>query len=127
MSIPPLSPPLLPSTERAADANSSVASYYQRRWLVGSGLFGLVWQISKDRVAKEPKIYREDDDPETARAIAHSSWVNRADIQNEKEVFKRLGSHDGIIQCFKATNEMIARTPAACRRESIVHIALLVQ
>jgi hypothetical protein len=110
MSIPSLSPPLLTSTERATDANTSAASYHQRRRLVGNGSFGLVWQISKDRVAKVPKSYREDDpedDPETSRAIAHSNWVNRAEIQNEKEVFERLGSYDGIIQCFKATNEMI--------------------
>ncbi|KAF2176765.1 kinase-like protein [Zopfia rhizophila CBS 207.26] len=84
------SPPLT-LTERAADAN-----------LVGNGSFGYVWRIARDRVLKEPKIYSNNNS-----GSAYSNMVNRAEILNEKAVYERLGTHHGIIHCFKALDESI--------------------
>lgn len=51
---------------------------------------------------KEPKIYSNNNP-----GSAYSNMVNRAEILNEKAVYERLGTHHGIIHCFKALNESI--------------------
>lgn len=52
---------------------------------------------------KEPKI-RSLKETEDADYI---NMVNRTDILNEKAVYERLGSHDGIIKCLKTQDESI--------------------
>lgn len=95
------SPPLMPIA-RVASTNTNPARNHRIGQLVGNGSFGFVWRIAEDRVRKEPKIH-----PETTSERAYSNMVNRAEILNEKAVYKRLGSHDGIIQCFEALDESI--------------------
>jgi serine/threonine protein kinase len=75
---------------------------YKFAALVGNGSFGFVWRIAKDRVLKAPKLYEED-----LPWAVHSNWVNRMELLREKAVYERLGSHDGIIKCFKALDESI--------------------
>ncbi|KAF2460479.1 kinase-like domain-containing protein [Lineolata rhizophorae] len=91
-----------PPQEHTASTNASPTRNHQIGRLVGNGSFGLVWQIAEDRVRKDPKIYAEHNNER-----AYSNMVNRAEIQTEKAVYERLGSHAGIIECFKATDESI--------------------
>ncbi|KKZ67384.1 hypothetical protein EMCG_06946 [[Emmonsia] crescens] len=74
----------------------------QRTPLVGMGSYADVLRIAEDRVLKKPKIY-----PDHKPELAYSNFINRAELQNEKAVYERLGSHDGIIHCFKALDESI--------------------
>jgi serine/threonine protein kinase len=98
------SPPALPvnPTEPAADVDTAPNRNHQIGQLAGNGSFGFVWRIAEDRVLKEPKIYSED-----SAGSVYSNMVNRAEILNEKAVYERLGSHHGIIQCFKTSDQSI--------------------
>jgi hypothetical protein len=51
---------------------------------------------------KEPKIYVEKDE-----TSAYFNFMNRSELQNEKAVYERLGSHDGIILCFNAQEDLL--------------------
>jgi serine/threonine protein kinase len=97
-------PPALPvkSTEPAADVDTSPIRNHQIGQLAGNGSFGFVWPVAEDRVLKEPKIYSED-----SAGLVYSNMVNRTEILNEKAVYGRLGSHHGIIQCFKTSDQSI--------------------
>ncbi|PGH14650.1 hypothetical protein AJ80_05830 [Polytolypa hystricis UAMH7299] len=66
------------------------------------GSYAEVLQIAEDRVLKKPKVYPEND-PD----LANSNFMNREEIRNEKAVYERLGSHEGIIHCFKALDDSI--------------------
>ncbi|KAF9887413.1 hypothetical protein FE257_010268 [Aspergillus nanangensis] len=68
--------------------------------LVGSGTFGYVFRISTDRVLKVPKAYPEPED-------AYINSVNLEDIQNEGNIYKRLGVHSGILRCFSVCDNSI--------------------
>jgi serine/threonine protein kinase len=97
-----LPPPALRTTIERTYVYSNPTGNPEIGKLVGNGTFGYVWRIAEDRVMKEPKIY-----PETDPDIAYTNMTRRAQILNEKAVYERLGSHDGIIQCFKALDEWI--------------------
>jgi serine/threonine protein kinase len=94
---PPALPPTVPT-----HANSSPIRNHKIGQLVGNGSYGFVWRIAEDRVMKEPKIH-----PEKGANTAYFNMVNRAEILNEIAVYERLGSHDGIIQCFKVRDGSI--------------------
>jgi serine/threonine protein kinase len=66
------------------------------------GSYADVVRIAEDRVLKVPKIY-----PENNPELAYSNYINRTELQNEGAVYKRLGTHDGIIRCFEVLDESI--------------------
>ncbi|KAK2799698.1 hypothetical protein FQN50_008398 [Emmonsiellopsis sp. PD_5] len=67
------------------------------------GSYADVLRIAEDRVLKKPKIYAEHSNPD----LAYSNFINREELRNEKAVYERLGTHDGIIRCFKALDGSI--------------------
>ncbi|EGD85263.2 serine/threonine protein kinase [Trichophyton rubrum D6] len=71
--------------------------------VLGLGRFGCVVKLGEDRVLKRPKTFPEIHNPDI-------SYINEANIiclANEANVYKRLGRHDGIIQCFQTSSYSI--------------------
>lgn len=69
---------------------------YQKNGLAITGAFGLVYQISKDRILQMPKLRFESTDE-----VRESNQVNRQAFLDEKAIYERLGSHDWTLQCFQ--------------------------
>jgi serine/threonine protein kinase len=57
---------------------------------------GIIYAVGESRVVKKPKQSRLPD-PGDAE---YMNDMNRKILENEIQVFKRLGNHDGIIECF---------------------------
>ncbi|PGH21453.1 serine/threonine protein kinase [Polytolypa hystricis UAMH7299] len=71
--------------------------------LIGLGMFSLVFQLGDDRVLKRPKTYPEEGNPDTA----YMNETNIDALVNEGNVYRRLGQHKGILQCFQITEHSI--------------------
>ncbi|KAF2452348.1 hypothetical protein BDY21DRAFT_359476 [Lineolata rhizophorae] len=91
-----LLPPALSPKSSAQGADTNTKPTFQRDGLAITGAYGLIFQVSKDRVRKMPKIFYEGTDE-----LRESNRTNRLAFKNEKAVYERLVSHDGIIRCFK--------------------------
>ncbi|KAH8698348.1 kinase-like domain-containing protein [Talaromyces proteolyticus] len=70
---------------------------------IGMGLFGYVFKLSDDRVIKVPRIFPESEHEHNS----HLNWVNLESLKKEGAIYKRLGVHEGIIQCLKIQDESI--------------------
>ncbi|PGH01686.1 serine/threonine protein kinase [Helicocarpus griseus UAMH5409] len=96
----------VPTSETSPKPTNKVTTLpicsFQKTPLIGMGSYADVVQIAKDRVLKRPKIYPEND-PD----LAYSNFMNREEMRNEKAVYERLGSHEGIIHCYKALDDSI--------------------
>lgn len=60
-------------------------------------MFSLVFKRGDDRVLKIPKTYPEDGNPDTA----YTNEVNIDALNNEASIYRRLGQHEGILQCIQ--------------------------
>ncbi|WEW60253.1 hypothetical protein PRK78_005738 [Emydomyces testavorans] len=71
--------------------------------LVGLGMSSLVFKLGDDRVLKIPKTYPEEGNPNTA----YTNETNINALANEANIYRRLGQHEGILQCFQITEHSI--------------------
>ncbi|OJD24851.1 serine/threonine protein kinase [Blastomyces percursus] len=71
--------------------------------LIGLGMSSLVFKLGDDRVLKRPKTYPEDGDLDTA----YTNQTNIDALTNEADIYRRLGQHEGILQCFQITEHSI--------------------
>ncbi|KAK2801257.1 hypothetical protein FQN50_007817 [Emmonsiellopsis sp. PD_5] len=71
--------------------------------LIGIGTFSFVFQLGDNRVLKRPKTYPEEGKPNTA----HMNETSIDALTNEASVYRRLGQHEGILQCFQITEHSI--------------------
>ncbi|PGG97286.1 serine/threonine protein kinase [Helicocarpus griseus UAMH5409] len=71
--------------------------------LVGLGMSSLVFKLGDDRVLKRPKTYPEEGNPNTA----YTNETNIDALKNEANVYRRLGYHEGILQCYHITDYSI--------------------
>ncbi|PYI28479.1 hypothetical protein BP00DRAFT_260113 [Aspergillus indologenus CBS 114.80] len=70
--------------------------------VIGNGMTGIVLKLGEDRAVKKAKQYqpgylqaRED--------VEYMNDINRQTLENEIQVFKRLGSYEGIIPYFQTS------------------------
>lgn len=85
--------------------------------MIGIGMTGIVLDMGDGRVVKTPKQYP----PESYKNAGDAEYMNeirRQTLQNEIEVFERLGHHKGIIHCFKRSQHGIELDSAESDLES---------
>ncbi|EAS27318.3 serine/threonine protein kinase [Coccidioides immitis RS] len=70
--------------------------------VIGIGMTGLVLEMGKDRVVKIPKRY-ESEHYRDREEMEYVNEINQQTLQNEIQVFERLGNYKGIIPCFKTS------------------------
>ncbi|PYH28180.1 uncharacterized protein BO87DRAFT_402470 [Aspergillus neoniger CBS 115656] len=70
--------------------------------VIGNGMTGIIHKLGEDRAVKKAKQYqpgclqnRED--------VEYMNQINQQTLDNEIQVFQRLGSHKGIISCFQTS------------------------
>lgn len=84
---------------------------------IGIGMTGLILEMGKDRVVKKAKHYG----PESYHDRTEMEYVNEINqqiLQNEIQVFERLGRYKGIIPCFRASQYGIELARAQADLES---------
>ncbi|KAL2867714.1 uncharacterized protein BJX67DRAFT_352132 [Aspergillus lucknowensis] len=65
---------------------------------IGNGMTGIVFKLEESRVVKKAKQYLPGSLPDPAH-VEYINQINQQTLENEIQVFKRLGSHEGIIHC----------------------------
>lgn len=70
--------------------------------IIGTGMTGFVLEIGEDRVVKIPKRY-EPEQYHNREDMEYVNEMNQQILQNEIQVFERLGNFEGIIPCFKTS------------------------
>lgn len=70
--------------------------------VISFGMTGIIYALGDDRVVKKAKRYGLEHCRSRADA-EYLSEINQHSLKNEVEVFKRLGSHRGIIPCFRTS------------------------
>lgn len=70
--------------------------------VVGNGLTGIILQMGDGRAVKKAKQYRPGQlqDPED---VEYMNQINQQTLENEIQVFERLGSYKGIIPYFQTS------------------------
>lgn len=69
---------------------------------------GLILRLTNDRVVKVAKVYSLDHYTGDSRdEMEYMNDINRETLQLERRIYSRLGSHEGIITCFKASEHGI--------------------
>ncbi|KAL3472545.1 kinase-like domain-containing protein [Aspergillus californicus] len=67
---------------------------------IGSGMTGFIFKLGEDRAVKKAKHYeRNPRDPHTE----YYNEINQETLNNEIQVYQRLGGHEGIIHCFQTS------------------------
>ncbi|TKA39639.1 hypothetical protein B0A49_13815 [Cryomyces minteri] len=99
MALPVVAPPRS-HLGKDQDANTRLG-----RAVVGLGLTGLILYLDEDRVVKVAKTYTLDDFPRhDSGYVEYINDANRESLRREKRIYERLGDHEGIITCFKASD-----------------------
>jgi serine/threonine protein kinase len=62
-----------------------------------------VFKLGDDRVLKIPKTSPEEGDAD----VAYTNEANIGALTNEANVYRRLGQHEGILQCFQIAEHSI--------------------
>ncbi|PGH23695.1 hypothetical protein AJ80_02301 [Polytolypa hystricis UAMH7299] len=90
-----------PDPQHGSDPNP-----YTGRGVIGLGLTGLILKLDEGRVVKVAKVYQLDNiESDDARSdMEYINNINRDTLKNEKSVYERLGSHKGIVTCFKTSD-----------------------
>jgi hypothetical protein len=66
---------------------------------------GLILPLDEDRVVKIPKVYPLDQySGHDCSNMEYINDINRKTLKYEKSIYERLGNHEGIILCFKASD-----------------------
>ncbi|KAK1144955.1 hypothetical protein N8T08_004670 [Aspergillus melleus] len=70
--------------------------------VIGTGMTGIVLDMVDGRVVKKAKKYQPGqlDDPDD---LEYMNEINQQTLENETQIFKRLGSHKGIIPYFQTS------------------------
>jgi hypothetical protein len=71
--------------------------------VIGIGMFSLVFKLGDDRVLKIPKTSPEEGNAD----VAYTNVTNIDALTNEANIYRRLGQHEGILQCFQITEYSI--------------------
>ncbi|KAE8356533.1 hypothetical protein BDV28DRAFT_126807 [Aspergillus coremiiformis] len=70
--------------------------------VIATGMTGIVFQMGEDRVVKKAKQYQpgrlEDRDD-----MEYVNEINQQILENEIQIFERLGSYKGVISCFRTS------------------------
>ncbi|TKA70972.1 hypothetical protein B0A49_07294 [Cryomyces minteri] len=99
MALPVVAPPRS-HLGKDRDANTLLG-----RAVVGLGLTGLILYLDEDRVVKVAKTYTLDDFPgHDSGYVEYINDANRESLRRERWIYERLGDHEGIITCFKASD-----------------------
>lgn len=73
--------------------------------VVGIGMTGLILKLDDNRVVKIAKVYSLDHYVGHDRAnMEYINDINRRTLKHERSIYERLGNHQGIITCFKASH-----------------------
>ncbi|PYI33281.1 hypothetical protein BP00DRAFT_367241 [Aspergillus indologenus CBS 114.80] len=70
--------------------------------VISIGMTGVIHELGQDRVVKKAKQHH----PGRTRDLEDTEYlnqINRETLQNEVEVYKRLGRHPGIIPCYRTS------------------------
>ncbi|KAL1640941.1 hypothetical protein SLS58_006557 [Diplodia intermedia] len=90
------------------DPLSGQSNRYANLPLVGNGMTGRILRLGDDRVVKVARTFPLDHLTGKERGdTEYFNAINAQALENERNVYERLGSHRGIIQCFQATNDGI--------------------
>ena len=66
---------------------------------------GFILKLDEDRVVKIAKVYPLDHYAGHDRSnMEYINDINHKILKNEKSIYQRLGNHNGIISCFKASD-----------------------
>lgn len=78
-------------------------SPYKCLAVVGIGMTRYVLKLAEDRVVKVHKVCSLDQYTGDGQStVKYVNEINREALQSERSIYERLGSHMGIIHCFKA-------------------------
>jgi serine/threonine protein kinase len=81
------------------------ADPYSGLSVIGIGMTGLILKLDENRVVKIAKVYPLDDYVGKARGdMEYINEINRETLQNERNIYDRLGNHKGIISCLKSSD-----------------------
>jgi serine/threonine protein kinase len=81
---------------------------YANLGVIGIGMTGLVLKLDEKWAVKVAKVYSLDQYTGTARSnTEYINEINKEALKNERNIYERLGSHKGIIPCFKASDHGI--------------------
>jgi serine/threonine protein kinase len=78
------------------------------RGIIGLGMTGLILFVDHTRVLKVPKLYSLDG--HEGEDLDHTRLGNQTNCEiflNEKAIYERLEHHEGIIHCFKASDDAL--------------------
>ncbi|BDD59061.1 hypothetical protein MAP00_004299 [Monascus purpureus] len=70
--------------------------------IIGTGMTGIIFQLGADRAVKKAKQY----EPQPLQDREDTEYVNGMNqqiLENEIQVFERLGRYKGIISCFRTS------------------------
>lgn len=70
--------------------------------VIGNGLTGIVLKMGEGRAVKKAKQYQPGHLPDL-EDVEYMNEINQHTLENEIQVFKRLGSHEGIIPYFQTS------------------------
>ncbi|KAE8139543.1 kinase-like domain-containing protein [Aspergillus pseudotamarii] len=70
--------------------------------VIGNGMTGVVLQMGENRAVKKVKQYQPGDLPDR-EDVEYMNNINQQTLENEIQVFERLGSHTGIIPYFQTS------------------------
>lgn len=81
---------------------------YMGLGVIGMGMTGRILRLDENRVVKVAKVYSlEADAVEDRDFMEQVNEINRETLKREKSVYERLGNHNGIITCLKASDDGI--------------------
>lgn len=74
--------------------------------MAGYGMTGYILQLDEDRVVKVAKTYALDVYVGTSsfENMEYINEINRTTLENEIDIYQRLGHHKGIICCLQTSN-----------------------
>jgi serine/threonine protein kinase len=73
--------------------------------VIDLGMTGLILKLSETRVLKIPKVLGQlQPDGAMSKLLHYTNDDNLTIFENERTIYDRLGQHDGIIHCFRASD-----------------------
>ncbi|PWY95898.1 hypothetical protein BO94DRAFT_600738, partial [Aspergillus sclerotioniger CBS 115572] len=90
------------STQSENPQPSPTHDPYLNHPVIGTGMTGIILQLGPDRVVKKPKKYQPGR-LELREDMEYMNEINQQILENEIQIFKRLGNHKGLIPCFQTS------------------------